>query len=129
MSDEKQIYISTGLGGKGEKLRFYVLMLATEDKPFEEYQRQVVEREFAYYLPKSDCEIERLTFGERYVELVFLVPVRSDLKAILDNIISECNQYGNFISNTFTVTNVKELDPEEITEILAKKYGDGKTSD
>ena len=27
-SDEKQIYISTGLGGKGEKLRFYVLILA-----------------------------------------------------------------------------------------------------
>ena len=33
-SDEKQIYISTGLGGKGEKLRFYVLILANELKPF-----------------------------------------------------------------------------------------------
>lgn len=130
MSDEKQIYISTGLGGKGEKLRFFVLMLATENKPFELYQRQVVEREFAYYMPKSDCEIERLTFGEQYVELVFLIPVRADLKAILDNIIGECNQYGNFIANTFTVTNVKELDAEEIAEILEKKYeDDSKTSD
>ena len=73
-SDEKQIYISTGLGGKGEKLRFYVLMTSKGKKPFQEYQRQTIEREFAYYLPKTDCEIERLTIGEQYVELVFLIP-------------------------------------------------------
>ena len=71
LSDEKQIYISTGLGGKGEKLRFYVLMLSRDRKPFLEYQRKVIEREFAYFLPKADCEIERLTIGEQYVELVF----------------------------------------------------------
>ena len=76
LSDEKQIYISTGLGGKGEKLRFYVLMLSRDRKPFQEYQRKVIEREFAYFLPKADCEIERLTIGEQYVELVFLIPLR-----------------------------------------------------
>lgn len=65
LSDEKQIYISTGLGGKGEKLRFYVLMLSRDRKPFLEYQRKVIEREFAYFLPKADCEIERLTIGEQ----------------------------------------------------------------
>ena len=80
LSDEKQIYISTGLGGKGEKLRFYVLMLSRDRKPFREYQRKVIEREFAYFLPKADCEIERLTIGEQYVELVFLIPVRADIK-------------------------------------------------
>lgn len=84
LSDEKQIYISTGLGGKGEKLRFYVLMLSRDRKPFLEYQRKVIEREFAYFLPKADCEIERLTIGEQYVELVFLIPVRADIKLTLD---------------------------------------------
>ena len=80
LSDEKQIYISTGLGCKGEKLRLYVLMLSRDRKPFLEYQRKVIEREFAYFLPKADCEIERLTIGEQYVELVFLIPVRADIK-------------------------------------------------
>ena len=116
LSDEKQIYISTGLGGKGEKLRFYVLMTSKGKKPFQEYQRQTIEREFAYYLPKTDCEIERLTIGEQYVELVFLIPVRTDIKATLDRVINECNQYGDFLSNVFTITNVKELTPEEISE-------------
>lgn len=129
LSEEKQIYISTGLGGKGEKLRFYALFLASGNKPFEEYQRQVIEREFAYYLTKENCEIERLTIGGTYVELLFLIPVRVDIKITLDNVVMECNQFGNFLSNVFTVTNVKELSAEEITEIIEKKYGDHKTGD
>lgn len=124
LSDEKQIYISTGLGGKGEKLRFYVLMLSRDRKPFQEYQRKVIEREFAYFLPKADCEIERLTIGEQYVELVFLIPVRADIKLTLDKVINECNQYGDFLSNVFTITNVKELTPEEISEIISKNGDD-----
>jgi hypothetical protein len=126
LSEKKQIYISTGLGGRGEKLRFYALFLASENKPFENYQRQVVEREFAYYLEKEDCEIERLTISDLYVELLFLIPVRADIKATLDNVIAECNQFGNFLSGILTVTNVKELSPGEIAEALEKRYGGNK---
>ena len=92
LSDEKQIYISTGLGGKGEKLRFYVLMLSRDRKPFLEYQRKVIEREFAYFLPKADCEIERLTIGEQYVELVFLINVKELTEQEVTDII---NKNGN----------------------------------
>ena len=127
LSDEKQIYISTGLGGKGEKLRFYVLMLSRDRKPFQEYQRKVIEREFAYFLPKADCELERLTIGEQYVELVFLIPVRADIKLTLDKVINECNQYGDFLSDIFTITNVKELTQQEVTDII-NKNGNSKTS-
>ena len=126
LSDEKQIYISTGLGGKGEKLRFYVLMLSRDRKPFLEYQRKVIEREFAYFLPKADCEIERLTIGEQYVELVFLIPVRADIKLTLDKVINECNQYGDFLSDIFTITNGKELTEQEVTDII-NKNGNSKT--
>lgn len=128
LSDEKQIYISTGLGGKGEKLRFYVLLLSVDQKPFQNYQRQVIERECSYYLTKEDCEIERLTIREQYVELVFLIPVRRNIKTLLDQVINECNQYGGFLSDVFTVTNVKELNEKEIAEII-NKNGDSKASD
>ncbi len=127
LSDEKQIYISTGLGGKGEKLRFYVLMLSRDRKPFLEYQRKVIEREFAYFLPKADCEIERLTIGEQYVELVFLIPLRADIRLTLERVINECNQYGDFLSDIFTITNVKELTEQEVTDII-NKNGNSKTS-
>ena len=42
LSEEKQIYISTGLGGKGRKLRFYLLLQTNENKPFLDYQRNVI---------------------------------------------------------------------------------------
>lgn len=124
LSDEKQIYISTGLGGRGEKLRFYVLILSNGMKPFLDYQRKVIEREFPYSLGEADCEVERLTIYEKYMELVFLIPVRIDIKQTLDKVIGECNQYGNFLSEIFTITNVKELSEEEVEEIIRKNGGD-----
>ena len=121
LSEEKQIYISTGLGGKGEKLRFYLLLFARNKIPFQDYQQQTIERELVYTLSQYDCEIERLTMEDLYVEMLFLMPVLTDLKSVMNQIINECNQYGNFLSNVFTVTNVKQLSREEIEEILNKK--------
>ncbi|MDR1880593.1 MAG: hypothetical protein LBQ78_06630 [Tannerellaceae bacterium] len=126
--EEKQVYISTGLGGKGERLRFYTLILATEYRPFQDYERQVIEREFAFYLSKAGCEIERLSIEDVYVELIFLAPISTDLKAMVENVILECNQYGNFLSGIYTITNVKEPSADEIAKIINEKYGNHKTS-
>lgn len=123
-SNEKQIYISTGLGGKAEKLRFFVLFIAKDRLPFQDYQRHIIEREFPYLLSHEDCEIERLTVETNYVEMVFLVPVRADIKGILDKVITECNQYGDFLSNMFTITNVKELSESEVADIISKDGND-----
>jgi hypothetical protein len=122
LSGEKQIYISTGLGGKGQKLRFYVLIVSADGKPFEHYQREVIEKEFGYLLSKEDCEIERLTVGDRYVELVYLMPIKTDIKRLLERLIGECNLYGNFLSEMYTITNVKELSQQEVNRIV-EKYG------
>ena len=122
LTGEKQIFISTGLGGKGEKLRFYMLVPSVQETPFEDYQRKIIEEEFGFVLSKNDCETERLTISDRYVELVFLVPVATDIRAILETMISECNVYGNFLSHMLTVTNMKELTQDEVNQVL-EKYG------
>ena len=123
LSGERQIYISTGLGGKGEKLRFYVLLFSSEGAPFESYQREVIEKEFGYYLSKNDCEIERLSIFDNYVEFVFLMPFLSDMYKILEQALAECNVYGSFLSERISVTNVRELNKEEINEILTHRLG------
>ncbi len=127
LSDEKQIYISTGLGGRDEKLRFFVLLLSMHGQCFEAYQKQVLEREAAYELPKAGCEIERFTMGERHAELVCLIPVRTDIKYLIDELVVECNQYGHFLSDIYTVTNMRELSQEEIADIL-EKHGNNQAS-
>lgn len=129
LSDERQVYISTGLGGKGEKLRFYMMFPARENKPFDQLQRQIIEREFDYYLKREDCEIERLRIHDVFMDLLALVPVRMNIKEVMDKIINECNLYGNFLYDSYTITNVKELTEEEVYEVLKEKYGSNRSSD
>lgn len=126
LSEEKQIYISTGLGGKNQKLRFYLLLQTNGNKPFLDYQRNVIEREFAFAMRNADCDIERLTVHETYADLLALMPIRTDIKQLIEHIIEECNQYGDFLSKSFTVTNVKELNSEKIAGII---HGEKKEND
>ena len=123
LSGEKQIYISTGLGGRGDKIRFYILIISSGRMPFVEYQRKIIEKEFGYALSKNDSEIERLTIEDKYVELVLLMSIKVDIKKVIEGVIRECNLYGNFLSEAFTVTNVKELSKEEVDKIV-EEYGD-----
>ncbi|MDR1602432.1 MAG: hypothetical protein LBS42_08400 [Tannerella sp.] len=121
LSDEKHIYISTGLGGRGNKLRFFVLFSSAERKPFLDYEREIVEKEFAFAIPHYDCEIERLTVRERHVEMVFLAPIQANIRTVIKCVMDECNRYGDFLAKTYTLTNVKELDEEEISCILERE--------
>ena len=118
LSDEKYIYISTGLGGKGKKLRFYILLLSSSGEPFLNYQQQVIEKEFAYTLTNEAGEMERFTINGNYVEILVLIPIQSDIKKIIRSVIHECNLYGNFLSDIVTVTNVKILTRDEIAQII-----------
>lgn len=127
LSEEKQIYISTGLGGRDDKLRFYLLLLTSHGQPFEAYQKQVLEREAAYALPKAGCEIELFRLGEQYAEMLCLIPVYVDIKALIDGLLAECNQYGSFLSDIYTITNMKELSQQEIDEIV-EKHGNNQAS-
>lgn len=117
LSEEKQIFISTGLGGKNNKLRFYALLLSSEHKPFVDFQKETIRREFSFFLPQVEGEVEQLNIGENYVEATFLLPMSVNIKEALDRIINECNQYGNFISDIYTVTNVRELTQEEVLKL------------
>jgi len=120
LSGERQIYISSGLGGKGDKMRFYVLVMSSKGKPFEAYQLKVIEKEFGYLLPEYGCEIERLNVNDNYVEIVLLIPMVNDVKKALEKVVLECNVYGNFLSQTVIITNVKELNQNEINQALKK---------
>ncbi|MDR1779493.1 MAG: hypothetical protein LBR50_02020 [Tannerella sp.] len=116
--DEKHIYISTGLGGRNNKLRFFGLMSSEKGAPFLPYQKDIIEKEFAFAFPQYDCEIERVTVRTRHVELVFLAPINAEIRTMVERVMIECNQYGDFLAKMFTLTNVKELDDSEIAEIL-----------
>lgn len=121
-SDEKQIFISTGLGGKGEKLRFYAFFKSDRLTPFSAYQKELIDKEFSFSVQKREGEIEQLTISELWFSLVFLISIHENVKTLLEETIEECNQYGNFIDKNFVITNIKVFGREDIQNELLKDH-------
>lgn len=119
--DEQQFLISTGLGGKGKKLRYYVVFINTErEKMLTPIQQKLVKDELVFELKNADGEFESIDFAEGFSSAMVLLPMHVDLKQLLDRVIQECNQYGNFLESDMIITNVKVLSRNEIMDIISK---------
>ena len=117
--ESRQVFISTGLGGKGHKLRYFVVLINKGGNDLKPYQQKVVQDEMQYALQKHDSELEKLDFMRHYTTMRVVVPISADLTKLFRDGIDECNQFGDFLSNDFIVTNMKELSEEEINEAIS----------
>jgi len=120
-SDERPIFISTGLGGKGNRLRFYAFFKSKGRKKFSEYQRNLITKEIPYYIQNYQGISEEIQIRDNYFTLLFLIHIQVDIKTMLAAFVEECNQYGNFIDTRFVITNVKMFTEEEIQNELMRK--------
>ncbi|MDR1610055.1 MAG: hypothetical protein LBS08_00905 [Candidatus Symbiothrix sp.] len=118
LSDEKQIFISTGLGGKENKLRFSAFFKSNHLRTFSNYQRELIEKEIPYAIEQQDGEVEEIIIAENYFTILFLIHFTVNVKGMFENVINECNQYGNFINGDFIITNVKAFSEEDIRKEL-----------
>ncbi len=50
--EESQVFISTGLGGKGSKLRYFVVLIGKEKHGFSDLQKRIIKNEFEDILSK-----------------------------------------------------------------------------
>ena len=116
--NESQVFISTGLGGKGDKLRYFVVFFSNKGKSFNDFQRKVLENETDFYFKQYDAEIEELEFSEFFATLKVVIPLSVPLKMLFKDIILECNQYGDFLMSNFIITNVRCLSNQEIFDFL-----------
>lgn len=122
--DERQIFVSTGLGGHGNLLRYFVALIGNNIEEFMPYQQHVVQSEFETALKNNRSELERIEFQDKYAALTVLMPLNVPFHQILLDAVEECNQYGDFLQSDFLVTNVKMLSFDEIRDIVRKKQLD-----
>ncbi|MEA3444750.1 MAG: hypothetical protein U9R19_08505 [Bacteroidota bacterium] len=118
--DENQVFISTGLGGKGSKLRYFVVLIHQKKENFSKIQQKLVSSELDYSLSKYNGELESIVFSDHYAKLLTVVPISAPLQKLFQDAIHEANQIGDFIMENFIVTNVKQLSDTEITDFLTK---------
>jgi hypothetical protein len=119
--DENQVFISTGLGGKDEKLRYFVVLMTRTRVDLTPSQQMVIKNEFEFILKKFDAVVEESKFSGYLATMLLLLPMNHSLKSAFKEAIDECNRYGNFLNDDFIVTNVRILDFGEIEDFLESR--------
>lgn len=124
LMDESTIYVASGLGGKEHRLRYIFVLAGIEKFEFSDFQKKVISNETDYYLKKCDSMSENLQFEANYAICTALVPLSEDVVALVESIIAEVNQYGNFVSPSIFITNEKPVDKN----ILDKMFDSNENS-
>lgn len=119
--DESQVFISTGMGGKGEKLRYFIVGFLDDDKEFTDIQKNLLQKEFEYSLNKHNSEIEEIIFENKFALITALIPIKQPIKEMLKLAIDECVDLGMNLSEHFLVTNVKKMGVAEIETVLKEQ--------
>lgn len=116
--DENQVFISSGLGGKGQKLRYFIILVSKKGNFFSDYQKRLIESEFETSLKKHQGEIEEIVHSDRFSTLLALIPLTAPLRDIFKEAVDECNEYGNFLMENFLITNIKTFSQDEISSFF-----------
>ncbi len=117
--EENQVLISTGLGGKGNKLRYFIVFLTDDGSPLTTLQQKIISSELSYAFRGQGAEVEDILFEGNYALVLSMVPLNVPVQKLFDKVLRECNEFGNFLFNDYIITNVKILSVEEIEELLA----------
>lgn len=127
--EESQIFISTGLGGKENKLRYFIVLIARSRKVLSDFQKQIIEKEFSYVMQKYDVEIEEFDASGYLATFLLLLPIQHSVKKVFSEGILECNQFGDFLRENCIVTNVKKLSFNEVVDFIEQKNSGGQSDD
>jgi hypothetical protein len=119
--DENQILISTGLGGKGLKLRYFTVLQTLTGKVFSDYEKKLVKSEMRFNLRKNHGELESIHFNRELCRVLTVIPLQIPIQPLFDRVIGECNLYGNFLDPECLITNVKILSGRQIRNLMARK--------
>ncbi len=118
--DENQILISTGLGGKGLKLRYFVVFYTKNGQLYSNLQKKLLKSELEFAFQRYHSELENLEFEDNLATVLCVIPLNVPIQDLFMKILNECNQFGNFIDENYIITNVKRFSFPEIREFLAQ---------
>jgi hypothetical protein len=116
--EQSQVLVSTGLGGKDGKLRYFFVLFNRNNEPYSETQQKVIRNEFDYVFKKNAADIEETNFYENIATILGLVPLTIPIQDIFIKAITEINQFGNFVRENCIITNVRIMSVDEIRDFM-----------
>ncbi|MDA3930147.1 MAG: hypothetical protein PF541_14450 [Prolixibacteraceae bacterium] len=116
--DEQQVFISTGLGGKNNNLRYYLIFPYNNTKHINKTQSSSLKSELLFFIEKNCGEVEEIDFLDSFASAMVLLPIKTPIPQLIKDILKECNQLGNFLTDNVMITNMKKFNTEEVIQIL-----------
>jgi hypothetical protein len=123
--DDDSDFVFTGVGKNNNMLRIYLMVLPHEEKLFEAWQLDIIEKEMRYVACDLKCEkVEWFDCKPHYVGFSVLIPVNVSIAQFIEKGITACNEFGGFLLEEYYcgsgIPNEKEI--EEIIQIV--RYGE-----
>jgi hypothetical protein len=118
LTDRMTGFVSGGLGGSKNRLRFYFLVLPLEDQLFTETQKHVIQEEFNLVAKKYRSLVESFDLSDTYVGFTVLMPMDIALDTFIGSGIKKCNELGTFVFEFYYATNQGIPGKTEIEEII-----------
>ncbi len=107
-------FISTGLGGKDNKLRYYFIISSKEGLPFSKTHKNTLKRAFGTISHKYNSEIEEIDYETNYAMIKVLIPMDVAVGIFIEEGLRECNKIDGFLLFHYYVTNVNKPTNDEI---------------
>lgn len=118
LSNDDKIYISSGLGGSENKLRYFFVLTTNNKEKFTDFQKNLLKKEIDFFLNKNESIAEKITFYDYFVSILCLVPLQISPDAILSGILNETKEFGNFLSDEIIATNTEIFSEEKIIKLI-----------
>lgn len=120
LTEQSSGFISGGLGGKNNKLRYFFLVLPLTDQQFTSIQHHIIKEEFNLIANDLKCSIETVDNSDTFVGFTVLIPMDVAIGIYIEKGIQKCNELGGFVFEYYFVTNQEIPDSLEIGEIIKK---------
>lgn len=124
LSSNQTVFIATGLGGLGDKLRYFFILHPGKNDVFSEFEKEIITKEINYALEINKGIVEEITSKDEYIATMCLVPLNMNLEKIFKAVIKNSNIFGNFLSESVIATNAQKYTHEEINNLLNGKFDD-----
>lgn len=123
-SGEKQFFVSTGLGGKNGKLRYFSVIASSDRSDFNEFQRETLLRELQFAFTTHNIEVESIEIKTNYLKIYLFCGLSQDGHICIEDALKECNEMGHFADDQFLLTNVRKIEDSEIEALLKRNNAD-----
>ncbi|HET6559895.1 MAG TPA: hypothetical protein VFG54_21390 [Prolixibacteraceae bacterium] len=118
LTDEMTGFISSGLGGHQNRMRYYFLVLPLEGKLFTERQKEVIKDEFTIVAKNLRSLVESFDLSDTHVGMTALLPMDIAVATFVESGIKNCNELGEFVFEFYYAANTEIPNEAEIVKII-----------